>query len=48
MVTGLVPGIAAGGVYRPLLLIAPFVLSPPVTPFTCHVTLVLVELATTA
>jgi len=48
IVTGFVAGMVAGGVYRPLLLIVPFVASPPVTPFTCQVTLVFVEFATAA
>ena len=38
MVTGLVAGIAVGGVYKPLAEIVPSVLDPPVTPFTCQVT----------
>jgi hypothetical protein len=48
MVTGFVEGIVAGGVYRPLVLIVPVAAAPPVTPFTCHVTAVLVEFATAA
>jgi len=47
MVTGFTLGIPAGGVYCPLLLMVPVVLFPPVTPFTCHVTLVLPALVTT-
>ena len=47
MVTGFALGIAAGGVYWPLLLIVPVVPLPPGTPFTCHVTLVLLAFVTT-
>jgi hypothetical protein len=32
IITGFVFEIVAGGVYRPLLLMVPFVASPPVTP----------------
>jgi hypothetical protein len=48
MVTGLVAGIAAGGVYSPLVEIVPSVVDPPTTPFTCQVTPVLASLLTVA
>jgi hypothetical protein len=48
IVIGFVLGMVAGGMYRPLLLTVPFVESPPVTPFTCQVTVLLEELATLA
>jgi predicted anti-sigma-YlaC factor YlaD len=34
-------GTAVGAVYRPAVEIVPTVLLPPATPFTCHVTAVL-------
>ena len=48
MVKGLVVGMAAGGVYTPALVMVPTVLLPPETVVTCHVTAVLVSLATAA
>jgi hypothetical protein len=47
-VTVFAVGTAAGGVYTPPLDIVPNVLLPPATPFTCHVTVVLVRLETAA
>jgi hypothetical protein len=41
-------GIAAGAVYKPVVLIFPTVLSPPSAPFTSHVTAVLVVPVTVA
>ncbi|HLK05298.1 MAG TPA: hypothetical protein VKT53_12730 [Candidatus Acidoferrum sp.] len=43
-----VVGTAAGAVYRPPALIVPVAAPPPVTPFTCHVTAVLVVFVTVA
>jgi hypothetical protein len=48
IVKGLVVGMAAGGVYTPALVMVPTVLLPPATVLTCHVTAVLVTLATAA
>jgi catabolite regulation protein CreA len=48
IVTGLVAGIVAGGVYRPPAEIVPSALDPPATAFTCHVTDVLDSLITLA
>jgi hypothetical protein len=41
-------GTAAGAVYSPVALIVPTVAFPPVTPFTCHITLVFAAYATLA
>ena len=41
-------GIAAGAVYVPFASMVPCVVSPPATPFTCHVTAVLGVFATAA
>jgi len=43
-----VVGSTAGAVYSPVVLIVPFVVSPPVVPLTCQVTAVLVEPVTVA
>ena len=48
IVTVLGFGIAAGGVYTPLVEIVPYVLLPPAIEFTLHVTPVLVVLTTLA
>jgi hypothetical protein len=48
MVTAAGEGTAAGAVYKPVASIVPCVGSPPVIPFTCHVTAVLELLATEA
>jgi hypothetical protein len=42
------PGTLPGAVYRPVPEIVPCVASPPVAPFTCHVTAVFAEFATVA
>ena len=41
-------GIAAGGVYSPVVEIVPVALLPPATPFTCQVTAVLLVFETVA
>lgn len=41
-------GIVAGAVYRPPVVILPFVAFPPVTPLTCHVTALFVRPVTIA
>jgi hypothetical protein len=48
IVTGFVAGIVAGGVYNPAAEIVPTALEPPVIPFTCQVTAVLVSFVTVA
>jgi len=48
IVTASGEGISRGAVYRPVASIVPCVASPPVVPFTCHVTAGLEALATAA
>jgi hypothetical protein len=48
MVTADGEGMAEGAVYRPVASIVPCVDSPPVVPFTCHVTVGSEVLATVA
>jgi len=47
-VTESVVGSTAGGVYTPAAVMVPTLLLPPVTPFTCQVTAVLVRIVTVA
>ena len=46
--TGFVAGTAAGAVYNPVVEIVPTVAFPPITPFTCQVTAVLLVFVTVA
>jgi hypothetical protein len=46
--TGFAAGIVAGGVYKPAAEIVPTAAEPPLTPFTCHVTALLVSPVTVA
>jgi hypothetical protein len=48
IVTGLVDGTVAGGVYSPVVEMVPVEADPPVTPFTCQVTALLDSLVTVA
>jgi hypothetical protein len=48
MLTVFGEGSVAGGVYRPVAEIVPVAAAPPLTPFTSHVTAVLVLLVTVA
>jgi hypothetical protein len=48
MVTADGEGMSAGAVYRPVASIVPCVGSPPVVPFTCHITVGSEALATEA
>jgi len=46
--TVVVVGNTAGAVYSPVELIVPLIASPPAAPFTCHVTVILVDPVTVA